>query len=150
MATNLATPREAVFFDPRELPQGDFQACARYYEPMDFLLYLRDDLPYRADRVDSFLTLLWHPYQDQAIGVKLKGFRFLFERMQAIFRAQGRLLLDNDFLPVMSAVEVAMTAGIGSAITDGAERKRLDRSYALARTLTKSARFDPRELRKAA
>jgi len=62
----------------------EFQPCARYYGAMDILLYLETDLPYRADRVDPFLTLLWHPGKEEAIGVKLKGFRFLFQRAQAI------------------------------------------------------------------
>ena len=57
-----------------------FEPRALYYETMDFLLYLQEDLPYRADRIDPFLTLLWHPYEDRAIGVKIKGFRFLFDK----------------------------------------------------------------------
>lgn len=150
MAADLAGLSEVLSLDRGELSQGGFQACARYYEPMDFLLYLREDLPYRADRVDSFLTLLWHPHEERAIGVKLKGFRFLFQQLQAIVRAQGGALPENGFPTLMSAVEVAMTAGLGASVTAGAERKRLLKSYATAKVLVKAVRFDPRELKQAA
>lgn len=61
-----------------------FKPVARYYEAMDCVIYLLEDLAYSADRVDGFLTLLWHPHEERLIGVKLKGFRFLFGRLQAI------------------------------------------------------------------
>jgi hypothetical protein len=150
MATDLVGLSEVLPPDLEGIPPAPFQACARYYEPMDFVLYLREDLPYRADRVDSFLTLLWHPSEDRAIGIKLKGFRYLFQRLQAIFRAQGVTITDNEFLPLVSAVEVATVAGLGASMTVGEERKRLTKSYATAKTLVKSARFDQRELRRAA
>src|SRR5665213_2372823 len=140
MATDLAGLGEVLPLDLEGSAETKFQECARYYEPMDFVLYLREDLPYRADRVDSFLTLLWHPHEDRAIGVKLKGFRYLFQRLQAIFRAQGATISDNEFLPLISAVEIAMVAGLGASMTAGEERKRLTKSYAMARSLVKSVR----------
>ena len=60
--------------------EGGFRPVARYYPPMDFLLYLKEDCSYRADRVDQFLTLLWHPYKDELVGIKLKGIRFIYEK----------------------------------------------------------------------
>lgn len=118
-----------------------FIPCARYYEPMDMLLYLEEDVSYRADRVDVFLTLLWHPYEDRAIGVKLKGFRFLFERARAILAAQNVRLGEADFLSLVMALEIAMTA-LGSAVMAEAERKRCEEGYERARELLKSVKFD--------
>jgi hypothetical protein len=127
-----------------------FEPSARYYGPMDYILYLEEDVAYRADRVDRFLTLLWHPYEDRAIGVKLKGFRFIFERMREILRTKEADIAADGFLPLITAFEVAMTAGIGAAIMATAERQRLDERYAKARELVKNVQFNPRELLDAA
>lgn len=131
---------------------SEFSPCARYYEDMDVLLYLEEDIPYRADRVDSFLTLCWHPEREEAIGVKLKGFRFLFSRMQAILAADGGKvqLSESHFVSLVRALEVAMTAGLGAVITTEAERKRIEEKYAKARKLVERAKFDERELAPAA
>jgi hypothetical protein len=129
-----------------------FEPCARYFEAMDILVYLEEDVAYRADRVDPFLTLLWHPSKHEAIGVKLKGFRFLFERMQATLKPHGVSLEDSQFLSLVSALEVAMTAGLGAVITADAERRRIEERYAEARRLlTKDgAKFDAKQLALAA
>jgi hypothetical protein len=126
-----------------------FEPCARYYEAMDILLYMEEDLPYRADRVDAFLTLMWHPSKEEAIGVKLKGFRFLFQRVQAILRAQRNVTVaDSEFPSLVTALEVAMTAGLGAVITADAERQRIEEKYAHARRLLtkETVRFDAKEL----
>jgi hypothetical protein len=127
-----------------------FEACACYYEPMDFILYLQEDVPYRADRIDHFLTLLWHPYEPRAIGIKLKGARFIFQRIQAIFRSRGEDIPDSDFMSLVTALEVAMTAGAGAAVTGAVERKRLDEGYQKARELIGNAGFSTQELAAAA
>jgi hypothetical protein len=116
---------------------------------MDILVYLEEDVPYRADRVDQFLTLLWHPYRDEAVGVKLKGFRFLFQRVQDFVESAGAKLDDSTFVPMVAALEVALTAGLGAVITTDAERARfaeLQEKYEKARALIKRATFDTREL----
>lgn len=123
-----------------------FKREAFYYEAMDFVIYLEEDLPYRADRVDDFLTLLWHPSEDRAIGVKLKGFRFIFERIRQILRAGGRELSSEEFLPLIAAVEVAMTAGAGATMTASAEQRRSIERYEAARALVQTITFDAREL----
>lgn len=119
-----------------------FEPRALYYETMDFLLYLQEDLPYRADRIDPFLTLLWHPNEDRAIGVKIKGFRSLFERMGAIMKTRNMDIAESRFLPFVSAIEVAFTAGLGSVVTLDAERRRIEEGYDTARTLVSAVEFD--------
>jgi|HubBroStandDraft_1064217.scaffolds.fasta_scaffold00104_23 hypothetical protein len=130
-------------------PLGRFEPCARYYDAMDFLLYLQEDLSYRADRVDHYLTLLWHPLEDRAIGVKLKGFRYLFQRIQAIVGTHEINILETDFVPLVSALEVAMTAGLGAATMAVAEQKRREEKYETARKIIGAAKMRPEELRAA-
>jgi hypothetical protein len=128
----------------------DFVPSARYYGPMDHILYLEQDVAYRADRVDRHLTLLWHPTEERAIGVKLKGFRFLFERLREILAAEGVNIPADGFIPLVTALEVALTAGGGATLMANAQRERLAQRYQLARDLVKSVRFDSRELQMAA
>jgi hypothetical protein len=130
-----------------------FEPGARYFDAIDIVVYLEEDIAYRADRVDPFLTLLWHPSKEEAIGVKLKGFRFLFERMQAIRRG----VTDSEFPALVDALEVAMTAGLGAVITANAEQKRrqerrIQEKYDQARRLlTKDdTRFDAKQMASAA
>ncbi len=131
-----------------------FEPCAKYFEAMDTLIYLEEDVAYRADRVDPFLTLLWHPDKNEAIGVKLKGFRYLFECLQEVAEGLGRKLDESQFLPLIAALEMAMTAGLGAVITADAEKDRMAErraKYEQARSLVKRAQatIDPRELAKA-
>jgi hypothetical protein len=137
----------------REASQGSeipaFAPCARYYDTMDLLLYLEEDLSYRADRVDQFLTLLWHPQDDRAIGVKLKGFRFLFQRLKAALAAQNIELGERFFMSLVVALEIAMTS-LGSTLVAEAERQRREQSYEQARRLLRTVQFDTASLAVAA
>ncbi len=132
----------------------DFEACARYYEPMDCVIYLREDVAYRADRIDDFLTLLWHPHDDKAVGVKIKGFRSLFKTLSDVSSASGRPIPEAAFTPLMSAIEVAMTMRVGCMITDRVEASRLDeqarlkRIYAQAFEVVGEATFDTSQLQR--
>jgi hypothetical protein len=123
---------------------GPFESAAKYFDAMDVLVYLEEDVAYRSDRVDPFLTLLWHPSKNEAIGVKLKGFRFLFERIQALRKSER--VEESEFLSLVYALEVAITAGLGAIITADAEQKRINEKriekYAEARRLL--AKDDPK------
>lgn len=135
-----------------------FRPVARYYEPMDCVIYLQQDLPCRADRVDIFLTLLWHPREETLIGVKLKGFRFLFRRLQAILDGVQVQVPDKMFVPLIKAIELALTArltalfeeeaGKGEAEVSAlqAKRKELERRYQQARDFVHCVSVDAREL----
>ena len=127
-------------------PLGDFKPCARYYEAMDIILYLKEDVSYRADRVDSWLTLLWHPYEERAVGVKLKGFRSLFGRLQSQARALGVEFSDDNFIPLLAALEVAVTASWGTRITAQAERDRIDSQYQTAKTIVGDVKMEAKEI----
>jgi hypothetical protein len=113
--------------DARKAPgasDAPFSPVARYYPGMDFLLYLNQDCSYRADRVDPFLTVLWHPYEDRLVGVKLKGFRFLFDRIKSVLD-----LKEDHFVLVVKAIEIALVGGVAEAMMLKQETSRILHLY---------------------
>lgn len=111
---------------------GEFAKVARYYPAMDFALYLTEDCAYRADRIDTFLTTLWHPTEPRLVGLKLKGFRFLFRQIRAALLTQGVDLSEKEFFPIVTALEIALVAGMGEAML-AAERERIQKGYDAAK-----------------
>src|ERR1700749_3569864 len=57
-----------------------FRPCATYFRAMDHLIYLGEDVSYRAKHIDSSLDVLLHPQEDRVIGVKVSGFAAIVER----------------------------------------------------------------------
>lgn len=130
------TSVEANMFRPSGNP---FVPVARYYPAMDFLLYLNADCAYRADRVDTFLTLLWHPLEDRLVGLKLKGFRFLFNQVKAISGLE-----EADFLPVVKLLETALVGGVAEAAMTRIEQKRVEEQYAKAKEFAREEHLEVR------
>jgi hypothetical protein len=139
----------------------EFKPGARYYEPMDCVIYLKEDVSYSADRIDTFLTLLWHPHENRPVGVKLKGFRWLFQRWQALCRGSNFAVPDGHFVPLVKAIEIALTARLGEILTlaaqadrqeQQAEHDRIVAKYDTAREIVESglATVDASELMTAA
>lgn len=122
-----------------------FEPTAKYYHAMDFLLYVREDCAYVADRVDPYLTVLYHPNEGRIVGIKLKGFRFLFDQFRKIVGRLG----DEHFLPVVKFIEIALVAGVAEAYI-AENKERIQKSYAEARQLVENVEFDPSEFRMAA
>lgn len=122
-----------------------FQPVARFYPNMDFLLYVSEDCSYRADRVDMFLTLLWHPYDERVVGIKLKGFRFIFDRVKATLGLE-----DAQFLPLVQALEVALTGGMAEAIIRHEAQDRVVSRYNQARKIAQGVNFSVSEIEEAA
>lgn len=51
---------------------GEFRPGAFYVEAMDWLMYLSEDVAYRADPlIIGVVDILWHPYEDRIIGFKV-------------------------------------------------------------------------------
>jgi hypothetical protein len=134
----------------------EFVPAARYYAPMDSVVYLKEDVSYRADRIDAFLTLLWHPHEDRAVGLKIKGFRFLFDRWQAIAAAGGKTIPNHMFVSLLEAVELAISVELGAVLTDEAEKDRKmaaserQKKYEKARELARAVQVNADDLRPAA
>ena len=119
---------------------GSFTVVSRYNPDMDFFLYLTEDCAFRADRVDGFLTLLWHPQEERLVGLKLKGFRFLFQQLTKMQR-----LDEEEFVPLVNYIELAvmttMTEEVLAQLGEERLRDRRDkynraREWALEATAT--------------
>jgi hypothetical protein len=128
-----------------------FRAVARYNSLMDHLLYLKEDCPYRADRVDKWLTLLWHPYHWELVGIKLKGIRAVFRELMVESSSEQ----DPDVLPIAELLGEILMAGGAARLMDSYEEERklrLRQKYRLAlRFATKTQAAVPsEELRRAA
>ena len=113
-----------------------FAPVARYNPKMDALTYLNEDCSFRADRVDPILTVLWHPYEDKLVGIKLKGVKFLFNQLTHIIDN----LQERDFLPLIKMFEAAMIGGLAKDIMDDVERDRRKKMYEEARAFVNKER----------
>lgn len=102
---------------PGHKPDG-FKPDSQYFPGMDMLVYLAEDVSYRAARVDGYLTLLMHPTENRLVGLKLKGFRYLFNEMQS--RLQ---LTEHDFIMLVEVLQVVLVK-IGHELMRDAERQQ--------------------------
>lgn len=120
-----------------------FQPVATYFPAMDFAIYLKEDCSYREDRIDRGLTLLWHPYEERAVGVRLKGFRAYYEFLRAHVKDLDKKL---SFVSMVAALELSMRTGDGEAIMVDAEAKRRREAYQRARELLLEVTLPSREV----
>lgn len=110
-----------------------FKPTVWFDREMDQLVYLHEDCSFRTDRVDPFLTLLWHPQTEDIVGIKLKGIRSVYEEI-----VEARGFTGQEFMPLLDVIAGVM---LGSAFSDalrlmGAERKaEWRRKYAEARQI---------------
>lgn len=88
------------------LNMSDFEPRVWFDREMDQLIYLHEDCSFRTDRVDPFLTLLWHPQEERLVGIKLKGIRSVYED---IVEAQG--FTGKEFIPLLTVIAGVMLAG---------------------------------------
>lgn len=122
-------------FSNAELPE--FRVEAKYIAPMDCLIYLREDCSYRAIRLDPFRTVLLHPAEDRAVGVKLKGVQFVLERLRAILKSAG-VDLPLDKVKFISLWETACTVH-GDELVASADAERLKQYAKYAREMLETA-----------
>ena len=95
--------RTAELFTRLYAMSEPFKVTAYFDREMDQLIYLRTNESYRADRVDGYLTLLWHAYEPQLVGIKLKGFRSIFDQ----FKEKG-LVDESHFIPLCKAISMIL------------------------------------------
>ncbi len=129
-----------------ELAGGEFFPVARYHPEMDIIQYLSEDCSYRAERVDGILTILWHPYEQRLVGISLKGFRFLFQRM----KERSPQITDDMFLPLVAALQFALENGMAQGIMEGAEAAKRRDHYETAERFAATVAVPPKELKRAA
>jgi len=106
---------------PKPLPD-EFRPVAKYIPAMDCLIYLREDVSYRAIRLDQYRTVLLHPQEDRPVGVKLKGTRFVVEKARAVLKSVG---IDTNQFKLITLWEMALTDEGDEAVAEAdAERRR--------------------------
>lgn len=104
---------------------GPFEPASRYFAGMDMFIYLSEDVSYRAERVDGYLTALRHPHDDRIVGLKLKGFRWLFNEVQ------GQLgLADDDFVYLVEVLQIILVR-VGDELIRDVERRQKYREIRL-------------------
>jgi hypothetical protein len=113
----------------------EFRPVAKYFPAMDFLIYLREDVSYRAVRLDQYRTVLLHPQEDRAVGVKLKGMRFVAEKARAVLRSVG---VDTRQFKLITLWEMALTED-GDAATEAADADRRRQYAERAKELVETA-----------
>ncbi|MGA8991302.1 MAG: hypothetical protein WB500_13150 [Rhodoplanes sp.] len=113
----------------------EFRPAAKYIPAMDCLIYLREDVSYRAVRLDPYRTVLLHPQEDRPVGVKLKGMRFVTEKARAVLRSVG---LDLKGLKLITLWEMALTEN-GEEVVAAAETERKQQYAARAKQLIETS-----------
>lgn len=122
--------------------ESDFaplEPVAKYFPPLDCLIYLTEDQPYRAVRLSPLITVLLHPSEDRAIGIKVKGTREVVERVRAILFGHDIKLSDTDVIEVLQLIEVAFTISMGDQLMLEADAARRERYEPEVKRLAKEA-----------
>ena len=105
--------------------RGRYIPKARYHALGDFVEYVREDKPYVMRRIDDFLTIALDLDTRQPQGFRLKGFKNILAK-QLEHRSH---LLDDQFLALVSLIEIAATSA-GDAVFGNADD--LKRAYSSA------------------
>jgi hypothetical protein len=116
-----------------------FVPTTRYYQAIDALLCLVEDVSYRSQPINEFLEVLWHPQESYLVGIKLLHAKRLHRSMDMLPTDKPVSLLlyvcaamiENDEIAIVEpGTTVALQAFIQQhrASTDitPLERKRLE------------------------
>jgi hypothetical protein len=104
---------------------SDYSPAAIYYDGADMMEYVREDIPSIARRVDEFLTLVMSLQDRHLIGVRLKGFKYLYNKKLSLL-AKSELVPGKDdaqFMLLTKVFEELMTK-IGNEMMAQLDRKR--------------------------
>ncbi len=64
---------------------AEFKPFARYFPAIDAMLFVREDVSYRAEMIDEqYLTLLWHPWEPRLVGVKLCSMHEVYDLLKSV------------------------------------------------------------------
>ena len=125
---------ERLFADlpkPKTVPEP-FKPHARYLADMDMLMFLTEDCSYATERVDAYLSLFWHPTEDRVVGLKLKGFKHVFNKIK-----DGMGATDEHWVSIYKVLEQVFTRLMSES--EGAKVQ-----YTYAKTVAGAAKIDRR------
>jgi hypothetical protein len=104
-----------------------FVLGAFYDATMDFLEYSKEDTVTVSERVDGVLTLLRDGQSREVIGFRLKGFRYIFNKLKPTLQ-----LRDEQFLVLIKAIEAAVTLMGDEFVGDSNRLAKYKLAHALA------------------
>jgi hypothetical protein len=105
---------------------SSYRPTAIYLEEADTVEYVRRDVACIYHRVDGILTLAFDLKTRELNGFRLKGFKnFFLRHLQPKYH-----LLDDDFVPLVSAIEQAVEIA-GEEITRDPDRRKAYRQAKL-------------------
>lgn len=97
---------------------AEYVPAAVYLDDADSVEYVRHDVACVYRRVDGILTLVLDMKTRKLNGFRLKGFKnFFLKHLQPKYK-----LLDDDFVPLVSAIEEAIQI-VGDQIMSDPQRK---------------------------
>jgi hypothetical protein len=104
---------------------SDYSPAAIYYDGADMMEYVREDIPSIARRVDEFLTLVISLDDRHLIGVRLKGFKYLYNKKLSLLSQTevSKNKGDKQFMLLTRVFEELMTK-IGNEMMAQLDRKR--------------------------
>lgn len=120
-----------------------FRPGVFFLPEMDSLIFLKEDEDYRADRVDQILTLLWHPTEPKLVGIKLKGFRWIYQHLLEV-----GAIAENNFLTIVAVLDGAFLVAAYASENEGAsiDRQKRGDGYRQARSFAGDKRRIPKKV----
>lgn len=107
---------------------SSFKPYASYYEDMDFIEYMHEDIPCVSDRIDDLLTI-FSDKNENVIGFRVKGFRYFFNS-----ELKDKYQLTNqDFIDLVDVVSSILTLRGRDIIQDSKKSVAYRKVYALAK-----------------
>lgn len=71
----------------------EFKPVTRYYQAMDMVLCVAEDVSYRSEAVGDFLEVLWHPTERYLVGLKVTHAKKVHRALEIIPKDQPVSLL---------------------------------------------------------
>lgn len=127
------------------LPDQKDRSEAVYFPSMDYILYLRQDSAYVAERIDEWLTLLLDPQSKEAIGVKLKGFHHVYLDFMKLIKDQ-KIDIQIPFRSFIAVAE-ALACQVGEDIVQDHQLAHRYDAYEVARKIVGGVRVSPAEMK---
>jgi len=108
---------------------NQFTPSANYCHSMDFVEYITVNDVTVSHRIDQFLTLIMDKTQENIVGFKLKGFKYIFNtHLKPLFE-----LNNNSFISLVSILEAVIRERGDEAIRSAQSRSAYKKALVLAK-----------------
>lgn len=72
---------------------SEFKPVSRYYQAMDMVLCVAEDVSYRSEQISPYVEVLWHPQERYLVGVKVSHAKMVHRSMTADVPAEQPISL---------------------------------------------------------